>query len=173
LDYLISMSGYKVKQRVRPESSIKKINNDLWSLEGTLSRAKKVTIADVGGYTKEINILLGEGKTVIATNTEGYSAPIQFEGYIVAWTLAEVSSGNIAGTAVIDITKSSDYPPTGSDSISPDPHKPKLVQSSLNSDTSLLEWSTKLEVGDSIGFKVLSNINCRQLHLVLTVKVVS
>lgn len=159
------------------EADVRIINNKLVALEGTSRTSREIDIVrDLGGlsssatFNKDINILIGDGDTVIISGTEGYSAPLTFSGVISKWSLAEVSNLPVSGTISIDILKSDStiYPTFNSIT---GLNKPTLNNEYVNSNNSLESWDTILNTGDSIGFRVENTLDCKQIHLIISVEV--
>lgn len=120
--------------------------------------------------TKDINIILGDGERVIPPGLLGYSAPVSFNGNLLGWKLAEISNPPVSGTIEIDILKSTftAYPPTEGDSITDT--NPTLLNQYVNQSNTLSGWDVQISNGDSVGFKVISNLNCKSVHLILSVE---
>lgn len=173
------MNNYSVKSRAAGyEANVKLISDELYAVGGDFEKSKKIVasnvdaLPDTSKFIKDINIVIGDGDVVIASGTLGYSAPISFSGKITSWNLAEVSSPPISGSIVIDIWKSTaeNYPPTEINSITAN-SKPELNTQYINKDEELVDWNTYLSSGDVIGFTVEQNLNCRKVHLILSVEV--
>lgn len=168
------MSNYKIKSQVAQELPVRKIKNKILAIGGLFSRSEVINLTNLDADlpTKDINILIGDGESLIITGTMGYSVPLSFSGKLFGWSLAEVSNPAVMGYIQVDILKASasHYPPVDTDSIVGSVF-PSLVGAYTNEDENLEGWMTDLEVGDSIGFKVLSNVNCKQIHLILRIKV--
>jgi hypothetical protein len=160
------------------EADVRIVNNKLMAVEGTNRTSREIIVEDLGGlpntvkFLKDVNILIGDGSTVIAPGTTGYSAPVPFPGAIVGYSIAEVSSPPVSGTCIIDILKAplAEYPPVSSNSIT-GTNKPRLEGEMLRESTDLTSWSVSIVKNDIIGFIVEDNLNCRQLHVILSIEV--
>lgn len=167
------MANYK---SLPSEADVRLINNKLMAVEGTSRTSRQITLEDLGGsidpsssFTKDVNVLIGDGETVIPSGVEGYSAPVTFSGTVTTWSLAEVSIPPVSGTISIDVLKtdSASYPTFN---VISNLNNPSLNGEYTNSSSDLDSWDRNLSVGDSIGFKVNSNLNCKQIHLIVSVE---
>ena len=115
-----------------------------------------------------INIVIGDGSSVIPNFNTGFSCPLPFSGVITGWSIAEVSSVPIAGSIEVDIYKSTAgaYPPTVSIAGT---ELPTLVTQKTNSDYTLTTWTTAVTNLDCFGFYVNSNTGCKKV--MITIKV--
>jgi hypothetical protein len=103
--------------------------------------------------TSEIKVTFDSGATGVPLflgDTKTYytiSQPAKISG----WYL----NGDVSGSVVVDIWKSSTGIPTNGDSIT-GTEKPSLTAQQQNNDTQLSSWNTALRPGDTLGFEIES-----------------
>lgn len=110
--------------------------------------------------TKEINIIIGDGSSIIIDGTSGESAGLSYAGTFTGWRVSEVS-GVTTGSIEVDI-KINGSVVSGTEPV-------ELITQQDNSDLALSTWTTSLSVGDKLGFEVISNTDCKYVHIVLEV----
>jgi hypothetical protein len=117
------------------------------------------------GETTVVEIVLGDGSTVIGTGIWG-DVQVPFAGTITAVTLL----ADQAATAVIDIWKDTyaNFPPDNSDSIT-SAAPPTLSAANKSTDSTLTGWTTAVVAGDIFRFNVDSNDVATRITLVLNI----
>jgi hypothetical protein len=107
---------------------------------------------------------------VITTGVKGF-LEVPFAGTITAATLLSTDAAVTNGSIVIDIWKDTyaNYPPTVADTITASA-KPTLSSATKARDTTLTGWTTVINAGDILAFKVDSVSTVTKVLISLTVQ---
>jgi hypothetical protein len=114
--------------------------------------------------TRAIAVGFGDAAgDVISTGIKTF-IEVPFAATVIGWTLL----ADVVGSMVIDVWKDSyaNYPPTVADTIA-GTEKPTLSAAQKNQDLTLTTWTTPLNLGDILGFKVDSCSGIHQATLII------
>lgn len=128
--------------------------------------ALETSIPEVPEIVGVINIILGNGLTVVSTGIKGY-LEIPYNCEIQSVRLV----GDVSGSIVVDIWKDSyaNFPPTVADTITASA-KPTLSSAQKAEDTTLTGWTKALAAGDWLAFNVDSAATVKLVTLSLLVR---
>ena len=109
-------------------------------------------------------ITIDGGGSVITTGIKGYSV-LPYNAIITGWDIV----GDVTGSCVIDVWKSSSGTiPTISNTIT-GTEKPMLTAQQINSNNNLTSWVNNISLGDVIAFNVESITTLTKVSLIIKV----
>lgn len=113
---------------------------------------------------------IGDGTNVINTGFKGV-IEIPFKCNVVAVRLFSSDAAITSGSIVVDIWKTAyaSYPPTVGGTITA-AAKPTIVAGTKYEDTTLTGWTTLIEAGSILGYKVDSVASFKQILVALTLR---
>lgn len=144
-----------------------------WTTPRTWSAGETVTATIMNTHVRDnLNALASKAIVVSIGDATGSTITTGVKFYveipvpltITGWTLVADASGSI----VIDVWKDTyaNFPPTVADTIA-GTEKPTLTAQQKNQDLSLSSWTTAIDVGDILAFKVDSATTVKQVTLTL------
>lgn len=140
-------------------------NNKVYGTDASGVKGWKNDPTGGSGGAREIKITIDGDGAAITTGLKASYYTVAVAGTVAAWYI----SGTPSGSIVVDICKNTSLPVAG-DSMTGGNSRPSLSSATVNSDTTLSDWTTTaLAAGDILAVNVIS---CTSVtNCVITLKV--